>query len=160
MTIFLTLFFLTTYSQTGTITGFIYDGQVSNRLMHASVYIVEKKQGVTTDQNGVFKFSDLPKGLYSIRCSYVGNGDTTITNISVDNADTIGINLKTCPYVTFGGDAQCPACKKYDMTIPIKYGGTSKKDLAKAKKRELFLIAKPSHCRPRYFCKRDSTIYN
>lgn len=158
LTLSFVLFTVKYHSQSFTINGFVYDGHISNRLAFANVYLVQKKRLTETDKDGFFKFTDLEKGYYTLKCSYLGNGDTTLKNINIHN-DTIKINLRTCYNVIFGGNSECPKCNKTDMIIPIKYGNHSKKDYAKSKKGQLYLLTKPSHCKYRLYCKRDSITY-
>lgn len=54
------------------LSGKITDSKSGLILPGASVYIIEKNIGVTTDENGMFHIKNLEKGLYNLNISYIG----------------------------------------------------------------------------------------
>ncbi|MDP3435428.1 MAG: TonB-dependent receptor [Bacteroidota bacterium] len=71
--IFFILFFLTqlAFSQTFTIRGFVTDQTNGERLLNANVYEQKILRGTITNNFGFYSLT-LPKGNYSIACSFVG----------------------------------------------------------------------------------------
>jgi Fe(3+) dicitrate transport protein len=68
--IIITATFQYTYSQ-GTFSGNILQTD-SSALSGAHVFILETKQGTTTNTKGAFSFSSLPKGIYTVEVSAIG----------------------------------------------------------------------------------------
>lgn len=57
--------------QAGDIKGVVFDKELNEPLMGASVRIVGTRLGTTADLNGNFKLQGLKKGTYTIEISYV-----------------------------------------------------------------------------------------
>lgn len=55
----------------GTIKGRIVEFETSQPLPGASVYIVELKKGTQSDNDGYYRFTDIPGGKYTIQVSYI-----------------------------------------------------------------------------------------
>ena len=88
LTTFLILFFLTqlAFAQTFTISGYVTDRTNGERLLNANVFEQKNLRGTVTNNFGFYSLS-LPKGTYSIACSFVGY-QTKLLEISL-NKDTI-----------------------------------------------------------------------
>lgn len=61
-----------TFAQTGTIKGFVYDKSNGEPIPYCSVFLMNEKTGVITDHNGYFALTKLKEGEYKIRITYVG----------------------------------------------------------------------------------------
>ena len=85
-----------TIAQNASIKGFIIDSEDDEPLIGASIKIIGQNIGSVTDLSGKFKISNLNKGEYSLRISYVGYVDKELKiNIikGINNINTI--KLKT-----------------------------------------------------------------
>ncbi len=87
---------LTTYAQSGSISGTIYDEDLNEPLIGASVQIVGTTKGGITDINGKFLIRDVATGSYQLKISYYGF-ETITKNVTVTSglADVGNINLKS-----------------------------------------------------------------
>ncbi len=80
------------FSQTGKITGKVYDGQTGNSLPAASVQLVQTGQQATTDVNGSFSFGKLKVGVYTVHVNFISyqlktSEEITVIAGSVNNID-------------------------------------------------------------------------
>lgn len=99
------------FSQTGTITGIVYDGN-QETILNARVSIDQAEKIVLSDFDGVYLIEDVPVGLYNITCSSAGfqsktqyeievksNKTTTVNFILKDVADSLGeFTVKANPF--------------------------------------------------------------
>jgi hypothetical protein len=62
------------------LSGHVYDAETGERLPGAHVYLTTLKAGTTTNPDGYFVLSSLPRGPYDVEISYLGYGtvDTTL----------------------------------------------------------------------------------
>ncbi len=65
----------------GSLSGYVSDGETSESLPGAHVYLPDLRLGTTTNDAGYFAISALPIGTYNVRFSYLGFGsrDTLLT---------------------------------------------------------------------------------
>lgn len=165
LSIFLLTIYLTAYGQTGMIKGQVYDRREQKGLAFANVLLIDKidpKMGTTTDDNGNYKIGKIPIGIYNLKVSYIGYGDTTLIEIKI-MADTIlTINLELPPPCKYDGHRKnktCPKCNKSDKVIPIVYGlliSTNEEDPLKDEGKTFKSGGcNISYCDPHWFCKRD-----
>ncbi len=54
------------------ITGIVYDSLSLQPLPNANLWLFNTKFGTTTDKNGYFILSDLPKGNYTLKINFLG----------------------------------------------------------------------------------------
>lgn len=98
----LTFISISTFAQTGKITGKVINSASGQALSGASLILVEKSTLKVADQNGAFSFNKLTAGVYSVKCSYSGFNEKVIVEIGVkdnENTDiTIALDIKA-----FGG---------------------------------------------------------
>ncbi len=73
-------------AQKGIIKGKITDAKTNEPIISANVIITNTTIGVVSDLEGVFEFSGLEPGLYSITVSYLGYSSQTISEIQVTNS--------------------------------------------------------------------------
>ncbi len=93
--IFLLLTLVTCYSYSqNSISGHIFDSVDKGNLVYANVYFPELEKGTTTDENGYFILSNLPKGKYNLIVSLLGYKTYSAeVQISTDNDNlTIFLN--------------------------------------------------------------------
>jgi hypothetical protein len=72
---FLVLFLLMVnliFAQSGTIRGNVYDKGTGNPIAYANIYLENTNFGVTTDDDGFFSMTNVPKGNYSLVASFIG----------------------------------------------------------------------------------------
>lgn len=68
---------------TGRVTGTITDKETGEPLIGANVIIVGTSFGAASDVNGEFIIRQVPPGNYSVRASYIGYQDVTVSGIRV-----------------------------------------------------------------------------
>ena len=73
--------------------GTITDQVLQQPLAGATVTISPLGKSVTTDDAGVFRFSNIPVGSYSITISYTGFKDGVLENIAVNSGKETVINV-------------------------------------------------------------------
>lgn len=73
-------------AQNGTIRGTLKDGQNGEVLSFANILVVETSNGTSTDLDGQFSLS-LPEGVYTLKASYIGYTDMTISDIAVKKGE-------------------------------------------------------------------------
>ncbi|MFB3080316.1 MAG: carboxypeptidase-like regulatory domain-containing protein [Nitrosomonadaceae bacterium] len=67
----------------GKIRGKVFDRETGEGLPAANVIIKGTTRGAATDVNGEFLILQVPAGLYTLRASYIGYRDVTISNVRV-----------------------------------------------------------------------------
>jgi hypothetical protein len=60
------------FSQTGTIKGFIYDKATGEPVIFTNVYLYQTSYGSSTDVNGYFIITKVPQGEYTLMVTYLG----------------------------------------------------------------------------------------
>lgn len=96
--LFSLFFFITsTISAQFTISGTVTN-DAGERLELASIFVEGSSEyGAISDRNGYFQISGLPKGVYTIKCTYVGYNAVSQT-ISLDRNKELNINLEGSIY--------------------------------------------------------------
>lgn len=84
----LSLIFTTTFSQTGTVRGFVYDMGNGEPVIYCNVYLEKTTFGASTDVNGYFLISRIPPGEYNLLVSYLGY-DTLKVPLEIRSGDII-----------------------------------------------------------------------
>ncbi|MBI4547554.1 MAG: carboxypeptidase-like regulatory domain-containing protein, partial [Ignavibacteriae bacterium] len=80
---------------TGKIVGKVVDQSTREPLIGATVFLVEHPRlGVATDINGDYFILNVPVGSFSLKASYVGYRDVTITNVRVSAGFTTEQNFE------------------------------------------------------------------
>ena len=72
--------------------GTISDQVLQQPLAGATVTIYPLNRSVVTDDNGIFRFNDVPVGIYSIKITYTGFKEGVIENIAVNSGKETVIN--------------------------------------------------------------------
>jgi len=83
-------------SQTYTLSAYVFD-ENNETIPFANIYLTGKnefKTGATTDFNGMFVISNIPKGIYNYKVSYLGYVSKIINNFKINNniIDSIFLN--------------------------------------------------------------------
>ncbi|MEE9168100.1 MAG: TonB-dependent receptor [Candidatus Neomarinimicrobiota bacterium] len=81
--ILLTLLVSTVYAQHGKISGSAIDRETREPLIGANVILVGTSLGAATDTEGEFMILNVSPGTYSLRATYVGYQQVTISNVKV-----------------------------------------------------------------------------
>lgn len=66
------LFLPTSFSQTGTIRGFVYEAASGEPVIFTNVYLYKTTIGAATDINGYFAITKVPPGSYTLMVTYMG----------------------------------------------------------------------------------------
>jgi hypothetical protein len=84
--------FLFTYSQTGTIKGFVFDKSNGEPVIFTNVYLYQTTYGSATDDNGYFIITKVPAGDYTLMVTYLGY-DTLRVPVSLQAGGVISKQL-------------------------------------------------------------------
>ena len=83
-----------TFSQTGRISGKVVDQQTGEVLIGANVLVVGTSLGAASDVNGEYLITSITAGEYSIKASYIGYQDVTVSNLKVTSGLTTRLNFE------------------------------------------------------------------
>lgn len=90
--IFITSF---AFSQTGSVRGFVYDKTTGEPVIFTNVMLKGTNYGSSTDVNGYFVISKIPKGNYSLRVSFMGYEENlTPVKINPNAVTTVRIEIQ------------------------------------------------------------------
>ena len=84
---------ISAFAQTGDVEGTVYQRSTEKSLAGADVYITETKQTQKTDENGVFRFTDLPEGTYTFVVTHPLESISTEISVSISSGDTTEIKI-------------------------------------------------------------------
>ncbi len=76
----------------GTLSGKVLDSASGKGLPSASVYIADLKLGVTADENGDYRFANLPSGTYLVEAHAIGHS-TQIKSITITEKTILDFSL-------------------------------------------------------------------
>ncbi len=94
-TILACLFYITTFAQTHTISGYITDAATGEALLRASVYEAQSYKGTTTNEYGFYSLT-LPTGEVELKIAYVGYQTyRRFLQLSSDTTINISLNIAT-----------------------------------------------------------------
>jgi len=79
-------------AQTGTISGFVLDESRGESLVGANIYIENTIGGAITNQSGYYVVSEVPKGNYTVICSYIGYIEFR-KDISLKEGQSLRLNI-------------------------------------------------------------------
>src|SRR5690606_2795735 len=88
-------------SPTGTIRGIIKDSATGEVIAGASIGIMGKPYGVTTDDSGIFLLTGVPTGRYDLQVSFIGYRTLVIEGVAVNGVSesVLDITLQSAPEV-------------------------------------------------------------
>jgi hypothetical protein len=81
-------------AQTGRISGKVTDKQTGDPLIGANVIVLGTSFGAASDINGDYVIYQVPAGNYSVKASYIGYHDVTVSNIRVVSGLTAEQNFQ------------------------------------------------------------------
>lgn len=146
---------MSVHGQFSTIDGQVYDRTEKQGLAFANIWLEGTNKGASTDVNGKFEIDSISPGTYNIRSSYIGYGDTTLSNVKINNDTILIIYLglsEPCKYNDHRNNKTCPVCGKENRVIPIVYGLI----IGKLNKRKFYFAGCIiTSCDPNWYCKRD-----
>lgn len=153
--ILISTFSLTSFCQTATIKGVVFDRKENKGLAFAPILLKGYKIiSATTDFNGDFKIDSVPIGLYDLQASFISYGDTTIKGINISSDTTVSFRLflpQYCEYDKHNNDDTCPLCGKKGEVVPIFYG----LPVGKMNEEKYYYAGcLVTFCQPNWYCKR------
>lgn len=128
-----------------------------------NVYLVNTKLGGATDEKGNFIIENISAGIYTVKASALGYGDTSLTNVFVkdDSITTVRFVLPIpCKYDVSYNDRTCPKCGRTGKVVPIMYGliVIPSGKAGKQYKREHYMGGCDiSSCDPNWYCRERQT---
>ena len=84
---------LSVIAQTGDIQGTVYQRSTGKSLVDADVHILETDQHEKTDENGVFQFTELPEGIYTIVVTHPVEAAPTKVSVDISSGDTTEVKI-------------------------------------------------------------------
>ena len=84
---------LPVYAQNGDVEGTVYQRSTEKPLAEADVLITETKQTQKTDENGVFRFTELPEGTYTFVVTHPLESTPTSVSVAISSGDTTEIKI-------------------------------------------------------------------
>ena len=84
---------LSVIAQTGDIQGTVYQRSTGKSLVDADVHILETDQHEKTDENGVFQFTELPEGIYTIVVTHPVEAAPTKVSVNISSGDTTEVKI-------------------------------------------------------------------
>jgi len=82
------LFSLSSFAQTGTFRGHVYDKYTGEPIIFCNLILQETETGTTTDYDGFFIMPNLPVGKYNLKVSYIGY-DSFSTEIVINKGSVL-----------------------------------------------------------------------
>ena len=80
-------------AQTGDIEGTVYQRSTEKPLAGADVHITETDQRQKTDENGVFRFTELPEGTYAFVVTHPLETKPTEISVNISSGDTTEVKI-------------------------------------------------------------------
>ena len=87
--IFISLFVLSTLSQTGTIQGTVIDEVTKDEMVGAKIFLLETNHRTMADIYGVYKMDNIPEGTYTLQVNYIGYKTYEAEVVVISNDVTI-----------------------------------------------------------------------
>ena len=84
---------LSVLSQTGDIQGAVYQRSTEKPLAEANVRIAETEQTEKTDENGIFRFTELPEGTYTFVVTHPFEPQPTEISVTISSGDTTEVKI-------------------------------------------------------------------
>ena len=84
---------LSVLAQTGDIQGTVYQRSTGKVLVDADVHILETDQRQKTDENGVFRFTELPEGTYTFVVTHPVETAPTRVSVDISSGNTTEIKI-------------------------------------------------------------------
>ena len=84
---------LSVSAQTGDIQGTVYQRSTGKPLVDADVHLLETDQHQKTDENGVFRFTELPEGTYTFVVTHPVEATPTRIPVDISSGDTTEVKI-------------------------------------------------------------------
>ncbi len=84
---------LSVSAQTGDIQGTVYQRSTGKPLVDADVHILETDEHQKTDENGVFRFTELPEGTYTFVVTHRSETAPTKVSVDISSGDTTEVKI-------------------------------------------------------------------
>ena len=84
---------LSVLAQTGDIQGTVYQRSTGKTLIDADVRILETDQHQKTDENGIFRFTELPEGTYTFVVTHPAEATPTKVSVNISSGDTTEVKI-------------------------------------------------------------------
>ena len=84
---------LSVLAQTGDIQGTVYQRSTGKPLATADVHLLETDQREKTDENGNFRFRELPEGTYTLEITHPVSPKSTEISVEISSGDTIHVKV-------------------------------------------------------------------
>ena len=91
---------LSVIAQTGDIQGTVYQQSTGKTLVDANVHILETDQHQKTDENGVFRFTELPAGTYTFTVTHPVESAPTRVSVDISRGDITEVKIHLGATVT------------------------------------------------------------
>ena len=123
VTLFMTLLFsVVTFSQNSSFSG-VVSNQFNQPIEYVNISLEGKTKGAITDQDGVFKITNLKKGAYTIVASYVGYYDLK-KEININEDENITVNFSLNEQSILLQTIEITGRKEKTYDTKISYSGT------------------------------------
>ena len=86
-------------AQTGDIQGTVYQRSTGGPLASADVHILETDQHQKTDENGIFRFTELPEGTYTVVVTHPDVRFSAEISVDISSGDTTAVKISLGPEV-------------------------------------------------------------
>ncbi len=113
------------FAQTYKVSGTVTSAQTGENLIGANVYVKGLAVGAATDADGKYEFN-LPKGSYTILCSYIGFEAAQLLNVNVTNNMELDFQLKD---YEFSLSVTVLADRARERETPVAFTNIDKKDM-------------------------------
>ena len=100
---FITVLFLfaitsvSVFAQTGDIQGTVYQRSTGRPLTGANIHILETDQHQKTDENGIFRFTELPEGTYTFVVTHPDVQSSAEISVDISSGDTTEVKISLGP---------------------------------------------------------------
>ena len=84
---------LSVFAQTGGVQGTVYQQSTGRPLAAADVHILEIDRHQQTDENGIFRFTELPEGTYTFVITHPSEATSTKVSIDISSGDTTEVKI-------------------------------------------------------------------
>ena len=93
VTLVFTTMSLSVSAQTGDIQGTVYQRSTGRVLVDTDVHLLETDQYQKTDENGVFQFTELPEGTYTLIVTHPSEATPTKISVDISSGDTTEVKI-------------------------------------------------------------------
>ena len=80
-------------AQTGDIQGTVYQRSTGRPLAGADVHVLETDQTRKTDENGIFRFTEIPEGTYTFIVTHPSETAPTEVSVEISSGDTTEVKI-------------------------------------------------------------------